>query len=300
MLPAKILARSVRDVFAPYPHALLGKDRGIHRLRVGVRRLRMMLRLVALRPQGRRRRLADRRLRSIAGAVALSRDLDVAVELFELYPPLHEAGRGAWTALRHALWAARARSRRISRDRLFDLDIAKLRDDLRAIVSRAEVDSERLRARLQERAALDGSEVVNGLVAMGKRFKPEALHDVRRGVRRLRYLAEIDDAIVGRRSDEAKQLRLLQGRIGEIYDRHVFATWLASRGRPSAHPDRAARARAARSMARRVGVDARRLHRELLASDPMAVVLRTLEAMRPQETPSPAGNVVPFPPAYGQ
>ena len=296
MVPGKILARSVRDVFAPYPHALLGRDRGIHRLRVGVRRLRMMLRLVAPRPQGKRRRLADRRLRAIADAVAVSRDLDVAVELFELYPPLHESGRGPWTALRHALWAARARSRRVSRDRLLDLDLAKLREDLRSIARQAELDPDRIRNRLQERTALDGARVVACLVVMGKRFKPEALHDVRRGVRRLRYLAETDDAMAGRRGEAAKELRSLQTRIGEIYDRHVFATWLGSRGRPSARPDRAARARAARSIARRVNADARRLHRALLASDPMAIVQRALEAMRPQEVPSlVAENVLPFP-----
>lgn len=295
MLPAKILARSVRDVFAPYPHALLGKDRGIHRLRVGVRRLRMMLRLVAPHPEGKRRRQADRRLRAIADAVAVSRDLDVAVGLIELYPPLQEAGRGPWTALRHALWAARARSRRMSRDRLLDLDLAKLRGDLRAIAGRAGPEPDLIRARLQERAALDGARVVGHLVAMGKRFQPEMLHDVRRGVRRLRYLAEIEDAMSGRPSEPAKQLRSLQNRIGEIYDRHVFSTWLASRGKPSARPDRAARARAARSIARRADRDARRLHRELLASDPMAEIQRALEAMRPQEAPSLAENVLPFP-----
>ncbi|HZN53847.1 MAG TPA: CHAD domain-containing protein [Candidatus Polarisedimenticolaceae bacterium] len=295
MTTSRILSRSIREVFAPYPHALLGRDRGIHRLRVGVRRLRVALRLLAGHPRGRRRRRADRRLKAIADAVAVSRDLDVGVELLERYPPLHEPGSPAWTALRQTLLAARARSRRKSRDRLLDLDLVVLRADLRAIGGHAPPDPARLRERFLARVDDEGLRVLERLHRAGRRFNPEALHEVRRGVRRLRYLAELDDLMRDRRSEIPQGLRALQGRIGEIYDRHVLATWLESRGKPSARPDRVARARAARSIRARVLADARRLHRELLDSDPAGVVRDALAALHPAEPPAADGNLLEFP-----
>jgi CHAD domain-containing protein len=289
---SKVLARSARDLFTPYPRALLGEAESVHRLRVAVRRLRVALALLAPNPRAKRRRRADRLLRRIARAVSSTRDFDVSAALFERFAPGRERDRPAWEGLRRSLAATRSRARRPSRERLLDLDLASLRDDLRAIAARDAATVEAFRTRFAALVETEGATLLETLRLVGRRFHPEALHEVRRRSRRMRYAAELADVLLTLDSGAPKIWRSFQSLIGKIHDRHVFAVWLGERERQASRSGDASRGRTARSMRVRVLRDARRLHRELLAADPVALASGALRAMRPQEGSTPAGAAV--------
>jgi CHAD domain-containing protein len=104
----------------------------------------------------------------------------------------------------------------------------------------------------------------------------EALHAIRRGVRRLRYLAELSAQLTGGSSDAPRLLKGLQDALGHVHDQHVLATWL------TAHAGRA-RARGATGLGRasarlktRVEQARRRLHQAYLNRRPLNIVSRAM------------------------
>jgi len=293
----RLLAKSVRDVFAAYPQALVGEPRAVHALRIAVRRLRVTLAVLAAKPDGKRRRRVDRILRSFGRAVSGSRDLYVSAKLLEHYERPGPRDRQETAVLRRALAGRRARARRQSRDDLLDLELAALRIDLRAITARDPIEGETLRRRLRKLVDVEGAWLAKRLAVIGRRFQPEALHDVRRRARKLRYAAEIADAVFGENSGAPKALRKLQDLIGAIHDRHVFAAWLDERAARASRAGDEIHARTARLMRGRVLRDARSLHREYLAADPAAIATGALQAMRPEEPPSAGAVVLDFPEA---
>ena len=300
-LVAKRLAQAARHVFAAYPRALLGEVRAIHQLRVAVRRLRVTLAFLARKPEGKTRRRADRLLRQLGRAVSSSRDVQVGAKLLERFMPRRAQDRSRWPVLQRALAARQTRALRQSKDNLLDLDIAALRVKLRAIHDQDPIDLETLRVRLRDLVDADGNLLIERLRAVGRRFQPDALHDARRGARRLRYAAEIADALFGRDCGAPKNFQTLQDLIGAIHDRHVLALWLEQRVKSATRTGDTELARTARSANTRILRDARRLHRELLAADPAGLVGVALAALRPEE---PAADgvaiVLPFPDAHAR
>lgn len=279
---AKVFSGAVRDLFAPYPKALSGDAAGVHDVRVAARRLRVTLALLAVHPEGKRRRRADRIVRGIARALAMSRDLDVGAELFERFLPSGEPARAAYAGLRRSLLTTRARRRRQSRERLLDSDLARLRNDLRFLRAEDSIDLDTFRARLDAWTIAGGTNVFRQMHLAGRRLRPEALHAARREARRLRYAAEIADTLLARDADAGKAWRSLQNEIGRIHDRHVFALWLDAQRMRAARAGDIARERAARSMGALVRRDALRLHREFLVGEPFGQVREALAAMRPE------------------
>ncbi len=258
----RLLTRRVRAMFRVYPKALMGDVEAVHDLRVAARRLRAALVLLTERPAGRRARRADRALGDLARAAGRGRDLDVGVAILEALPAgVSEANE----RLRRALRASRSRARVQSREALLDLDVARLRRDLRALVSSTRVDrgilAERLAALRQREEEIVGRELAPGRA----RPRPDQLHKARRAARRLRYAAEIEDLFDGVDSGAADRWRTMQTRLGEIQDRHVLDNWLSSRERrATARRDLALAGATARARSR-VAKDAARRTREFLA-----------------------------------
>ncbi|HEX6740000.1 MAG TPA: CHAD domain-containing protein, partial [Vicinamibacteria bacterium] len=130
-----ILHERVRRLYLNLPRALAGSEEHVHQMRVAARRLRVALPLLAQKPGGRRVRRAVRVLRALTRAAGGSRDLDVAVALFDRH-----LSQGALTPparlLRRRLVAARGRARRQMAEALLDLEIAGLRRDLRVVLAR--------------------------------------------------------------------------------------------------------------------------------------------------------------------
>src|SRR5207249_2184518 len=78
-----------------------------------------------------------------------------------------------------------------------DFDIAGLRKDLGRIVERGGEDLFTALMRVRLMREEEGSALLAELQRIGRRFDPEALHDVRSRVRRLRYAAEFSAALTG-------------------------------------------------------------------------------------------------------
>jgi len=292
-----LLAKRTRAIFAPYPKALLGDVEAIHDLRVAARRARATLSLLAWKPGGKRSKRVERLLRDLARAAGRSRDLDVAAELMESLVPARGRTAKARATLCRSCAGERARRHALGRDALLDLDVAELRRGLRRIAAQATPSPGDLIERLQAVTSSQGAKIVECVATAGRRYDAEALHEIRRRARRLRYSAEIADDILGYAGAAAKDWRWLQTRLGDLHDRDVLSAWLAERaGRAerSGNPELASAARAAGA---RVARDARRLHRDYLAAGPAGLIARALEAMRQPVPAAEPPAVEPEPPS---
>ena len=105
----------------------------------------------------------------------------------------------------------------------------------------------RRRCSLRARALREeqGAALLRGFSQVGERFEPEALHALRRRARRLRYAAEIEDAVRGDETRAPALWKRLQDAIGVIHDHHVLASWLEEQARAAVARDNALLARAA-------------------------------------------------------
>ncbi len=114
---------------------------------------------------------------------------------------------------------------------------------------------------------------------------------LRRRIRRLRYAAEVEDAVRGDDSRAPVLWKRLQDGIGTLHDHHQLATWLDEQARAAEKNGNAALARAVRGERRFFLAEGRRLHAALVATRPADLALRALEAMA-----RPRGRL-PFPAA---
>ncbi|HSD27332.1 MAG TPA: CHAD domain-containing protein, partial [Vicinamibacteria bacterium] len=131
-----LLRQRIRGVFRHLPKGLGGDEEAIHQMRVAGRRLRVALPLLARRPDGRRVRRALRVLRTLTRTAGQSRDLDVSLDLLKDRLRSLDAPTREQAVLRTRLVAARYRSRTRMAEALMDLDIARLRRDLRVVLAR--------------------------------------------------------------------------------------------------------------------------------------------------------------------
>jgi CHAD domain-containing protein len=275
----RLLRQRIRTVFRHLPKGLAGDEESVHQLRVSGRRLRIALPLLAKKPEGRRVARVLRVLRRITRAAGTSRDLDVAVALLEehlgrLGPSTAERAR-----LRRDLRAARARSRHRMAEALMDIEIARLRRDLRGVVRLRAENLFTVLARLRQSRDERGEHLLAAFAALGPRFRADALHRLRIESRKLRYTAEVQDALKERASPAVELLRDLQERLGRVHDAHLLASWLGTLAARAAARGDGSLAAEARARASRVLASARDHHRELLACNPAAVLEQALEAM---------------------
>jgi CHAD domain-containing protein len=225
----------VRTLFNLLPRAVAGDEESVHQMRVVGRRTRVALPLLARNPTGRRVRGARRRLRSLIRTAASSRDLDVSLALWRELVPAGPRAAAEGQVLERRLVAARRRSRQRLKQALLDQDLARLRRDLRVVVSRRGEEPGIVLARLEAARDAGGAELLALVRDLGDRFDPEGLHHLRTRVRRLRYVAEVDAELRETPARAAKRLKTLQEELGAIHDAWVLAAWL---GRQAAAADR--------------------------------------------------------------
>jgi CHAD domain-containing protein len=256
-------------------------------MRVAGRRLRVALPLLAKKPAGKRVRRALRILRQLTRAAGTSRDLDVSVDLLQARLRA-QSPSPEHSLLQRRLRAARRRSRTRMAEALMDLEIARLRQDLRTIVSRRAEDVFTVLSRLREARDFQGQILLAGFEELGDRFDPVGLHRLRRRARRLRYVAELGDLLRGEESEAPALWKSLQDEIGLIHDHQVLAAWLGGQARAAAARGQEALAALARGEQAAVLDIGSALHRTLLGRRPAEVVTRALEAMgRPRVAASP-------------
>jgi CHAD domain-containing protein len=218
-------------------------------------------------------------LRRLTRAVGAGRDLDVLLGLFA--DRLGASGRSTaeQRALLSRLRAARARARASVADAVLDLDLDGLRRNLRRLQRRGLADPTTILARVVALREAEGAEILRGWSRVGERFRPEELHKLRRRARRLRYAAEVEDAIRGEDSRAPALWKRLQDAIGILHDHHVLGLWFEEQARTAEARGQVLVARAARRERLFFVREARRLHRVLLDTRPADLVLRALEAM---------------------
>lgn len=274
-----LLRQRIRAVFKQVPKALAGEEEPIHQMRVAGRRLRVALPLTARKPDGKRVRRALRILRELTRTAGASRDLDVSLQLLDERLEALPERTAEQATLRRRLQAARSRSRGRMAEALMDLEIARLRRDLRRVVAQVGEDLFTVLLRLRDMRESEGTALVQGFEAIGDSFDPAALHRLRRQARRLRYAAEVSDALRGEPSDAPALLKGLQEEIGQIHDRNVLAVWFEGQARSSRTRGQADLARAAEAEHLSFIEAARERHLALLARGPAAVAREALAAM---------------------
>lgn len=276
---SRLLEDRVTRVFRELPGAVAGHDEAVHQVRVAGRRLRVALPLLALKGDGRAVGQAVKVLRRLTRSVGEGRDMDVVLGLFQDRLDALKTTTAEQRALLSRLRTAHARSRSQVAEDILDLDIDGLRRNLRRLLRVGAAEAPVALARARTLREGQGAALLRGFSQIGERYQPDALHALRRRVRRLRYAAEIEDAVRGEDTRAPALWKRLQDSIGVLHDHHVLASWLEEQAHAAAARDNALLARAAlRERRAFVGV-ARLVHRALLETQPADLALRALMAM---------------------
>jgi len=274
-----LLKERIRGLFLEVPQGLAGNEESVHQMRVAGRRLRVAIPLLGKKPEGKRARRALRVLRQLTRAAGASRDLDVIVGLLGAEIRGASAPSAEARLLERRLQAARRRSRLRMAEALMDLEIARLRRDLRALVRRRAEDLFTALSRLHQQRDQRGGELIEGITALGDRFDPERLHELRKRARRLRYDAEVSVVLRGKPSEAPDVFRDLQSDLGEIHDLHVLSRWLGGQAALAERRGAAPLAAEASRLSDLFLSRALERHQALLASNPAGKVERGLDAM---------------------
>jgi CHAD domain-containing protein len=290
-----LLRQRIRTVFQHLPKALAGDEEAIHQMRVSGRRLRVALPLLARKPGGRRVRRALAILRQIRTAAGASRDLDVGVALLEERVREAEDPGAELRSLLRRLRAARGRSRVRMAGALMDLEIAQLRRHLRRVLQRRGEGLFPVLLRLGQERDARGGALLAALAWLGEDYDPDALHRLRIGARRLRYMAELSEGLKGTPTEASSLFKEVQEHLGQIRDAYVLSAWL---GKQAA----GARARGQEALAAEAAAQqawflerSKSRHREFLKAGVATTVARGLEALGASAVAVPEG---PAGPAY--
>lgn len=274
-----LLRDRIRRVFSELPGALAGEEEAVHQVRVAGRRLVVALPLLARKGGGKRVAHARKILRQLTRAVGQGRDLDVLLGLYVDRLAAAGASTAEQRSLLSRLRTARSRSRGHVVDSVLDLDIDGLRRDLRRLQARGPADATTVLARVLAVREAEGTELMRGFSRVGDRFRPLELHALRRRARRLRYAAEVEDAVRGEDSRAATLWKRLQDGIGVLHDHHLLAAWFEEQARAASARGDATVARVGRRERGHFVREARRLHASLLETRPADLALRALSAM---------------------
>jgi CHAD domain-containing protein len=275
----RLLRERIHSVFSHLPQALAGNEERLHQMRIAARRLRVALPLLARNPEGKKVRRAVRGLRQLTRTPGSSRDLDVMVSLAEDHWRAPDALSAEGRVLRRRLLAARARSRRQMAEALLDLEIARLRRDLRTVLARGGDVLFSALVRLREMRDRDGERALDLLATVGATFDADTLHEVRISLRRLRYAAEVQDLLKGVRSNATRLFKDLQERLGHVRDAFVLSEWFARQAQRSGRGGQTALGREARALAALFRETSTRHHRDLLEARPDDLVRHALAEM---------------------
>jgi CHAD domain-containing protein len=278
-LAGTLLRRRVNALFRHFPAALTGDEEGIHQLRVSGRRLRVALPLLVENADGRRATRARRLLQMLTRTAGSSRDLDVLLESYDQRLKDLPARTAEQKLLRHRLASARRRGRARMVENLLDLEIARLRRDLAALIARGGPPPAVVCERFTSLCEREGPNLYEGFTTLGAQLDAKALHGLRRRARRLRYAVEVFDQIRSFESAATKPWKTLQDLIGVIHDHHVLAEWFDKQAQADEKRGNSALAATATAEAAWARATMRGLHENFLTAQPAAIVAQGLAAL---------------------
>ncbi len=281
-----LVKERIRALFRHFPKGLAGEEEEVHQMRVAGRRLRAALPLLARKPRGRRVREALAILRDVTRAGGGSRDLDVGLSLLETRLKASGVVTPELATLRRRLRSARARTRGRMAEELLDLPISRLRRRLSVVVGRRGEDLFTIFGRLRDVAEEGRGKVQAALDSLGERYEPAELHQLRIRCRRLRYAAEVMDALRGQDSGAPALFKQVQERLGRAHDAFVLATWMAHQADLAEARGAPALAAEARRQHEALLEESRVEHRRFLEMGPRELLLKALDAIGPSRATS--------------
>jgi CHAD domain-containing protein len=278
-VPTRLLKERIRRVFRHLPKGLAGDEEALHQLRVWGRRLRVGLPVLARKPDGKRVRRSLKILRQLTRTASSSRDLDVMVSLLEARMKELRVHAAPLKALRRRLLSARGRSRRRMAQGMLDLEIARVRRDLRAVLARRADALFTVLLRLRQARDAQGDAALAALLKLQDTFDPEALHRLRILVRRLRYLGELLDGVRGQPSDAPALFKQLQDALGVLNDSFLLSRWAGEQAARSASRGQGEISAEAAALQAEFVARSRGHHRALLETQPVELLTRALAAL---------------------
>jgi CHAD domain-containing protein len=214
----------VATVLALEDSAILGRIDFVHEFRVATRSLRAALRTLSRPADSRLVRKTRESLQVATRALAESRDRDVGrVLLFRL-----PRGTEKEAALKKQALALSDRERAKAHLNGLSLWPLKLDQRLITLLKRRQSRLSSIIRRTRADAWQQRRRALSDLQKLGRRFDAVGLHDVRRRVRSLRYAVELLAEIDASARARVAQLKPLQSTLGDIQDRMVLSSWLAS------------------------------------------------------------------------
>lgn len=162
---------------------------------------------------------------------------------------------------------------------LMDLEIAKLRRHLRRVLSRRGEGLFPVLLGLGQERDARGASLLAALAWLGDDYDPDALHRLRIGTRRLRYVAELSEGLKGTPTEAPALFKDVQEQLGRIRDAYVLSAWLGRQA--EAARARGQEALAAEAAAQQAWFLEQSLahHREFLKGDVVTTITRGLTAL---------------------
>jgi CHAD domain-containing protein/CYTH domain-containing protein len=284
-LPQSALQRPVMEVARQLALGLLadaaqardrlnhpGDTEALHDFRVGLRRVRSVLRAYRPHLKGSVPKKLRRRLKQLAQASGASRDLEVHLAwLTEQKPSLRYGQRVGLAWLVRKLRAAKRAADTGLADQI-TRHFPSLKQRLERRIGRYTVtvglgglNREPTYVAVTTRLLLDHGEEVKGRLAEVKSLVDQAVaHQARIQAKRLRYLLEPVVGLAAGGEELLTELKTLQDTLGELHDAHVFSQEIGS------------------AIGEAAAEDARRLSGAVLAGDSTQQALRRLRRRDPR------------------
>ncbi len=216
----RLLAEQFKIVKANEPRARTGSVKGLHDLRVALRRIRTLARVFApLDPKFMTR--LDHRARKVCSRMGDARDLDVWLALFgelEEAGGLDEMARRDRKSVRAELRAARTRLAAEALDCGAFRRVKKMLTERLRRKPAADRDAPSAEA-LAARRMLDVRATIARRYRQAGSFSSKPAHNLRRAGRRMRYLSEFFAESLGRESVRAGEwITKAQAALGKVHD----------------------------------------------------------------------------------
>ncbi|GEM_PF-3522386 len=223
-----LVAREAEAILVHSKKVVGGQDpEDLHHLRVSLRRLRVLLSVVAPLEPGRYSSVKDR-LREVTRSFGVARDMDVQAQLLvkELKRLRNKLRRGAGP-LREYIERGRARARSALMQRIRSDGYRRLLQDLQTLLDgRPDVNVGAIVVAPENSAAASVLRRMKSLTRacnhLGEESKAEEFHRARIRVKKLRYTVELFVGILPAGVSIASQAASLQAVLGERQDYEVL------------------------------------------------------------------------------
>lgn len=222
-----IACGQLAEVSASYDRFRENDEKGLHDLRVALRRLRTWIRAFRPHVSGTVRRKTERRLKEIAAATNAARDAEVTLLWLRAQPPASARKRSGYKVMIET--AERERSDALvgvseTLERALPKVTERLAAELECSVERHNLDPSSLQRMAPVAGELLREHAEQLAQALSRVTSPEDVDEVHRAriaAKRLRYLLEPLDEELGL-TDSSARLKNLQRHLGEIHDAHRF------------------------------------------------------------------------------